>query len=129
MYRNSGTFYFRKKACWRTSYWYFLLFLIIFVLVNCSKEAFFWKAIDFFWKALFECFSISVIDTYSTCQDLLIISLGFGNVGLYVTANGMHDLFEECEFFLINSIFADGLLFQFGCWWIFYCTLCWQIYL
>ena len=92
----------RWDVCWLK-----VLFLI-FMPIICFTEIFFEKLLLVaFWMFLYNLGWYLVFA--SVCRPFPLKS---GNIGLYVTDNRMQD-FLEIAACLINSIFPDGLLFQF----------------
>ena len=89
-----GTLFLREVVC------RFKVFFVIFdyVCTKCFRETFFRKAIisGVLNVSLYLVF-LRIFRIYIQC--LLIISLRFGNVELYVPDNGMHDFFGDCGFF------------------------------
>ena len=98
VYRNRGnTFLKRSSSLW------FLLFLIIFTPIICFKETVFWKAII---GGVLILYNIDYSRTeINICHCLPINFSRFGNVGLYVTDNGMFKFFWDCGLFNKRRLF------------------------
>ena len=107
---------------------YFWLWLMVIVPIICLKDVFLRKVMTGVALNTFR----NVLLIFDICQCLLIISLMFGKVELYVTKNGITFFCAALVVLLpccvlhaaLTELTSPGcLLFWFGFEWCFLCTL------